>query len=138
MCQAQPGPRCYNDSNKKLVKLNAKLTKAEGELADAQKQLAAAARKSDFNAYSKLRKTVSVLEEKAETLRTTCRHTQRDVDSTLTGRKAIESAIQTAASKQELDQLDIRRRTAEALRFNREHALALQERAYVPAIRFAS
>jgi len=137
MCQALPGPRCFNDSSKKLTKQNAKLNKAESELSGAQNKLAAAARKSDFNGYAKLRKEVSVKESRVNELRTHCRHTQRDVDSTLTGRKEIEQAMNTATTKREIKELDIRRRTAEALRFNREHALALKERGYVPAIRFA-
>ena len=138
MCQALPGPRCFNDSSKKLTKQHEKLNKAEGDLQAAQKQLAVVARKQDITAYSKIRKTVTVLEDKVNTMRVECRHTQRDVDSTLTGRKALETSTLSAGTKAELDELDIRRRTAEALRFNREHALALKERGYVPAIRFAS
>lgn len=137
MCQAWPGPRCYNDSNKKLNKISVKLDAARGELGAAQKTLALAARKSDFNAYSKLRKQTADLQKKVETLEVAHRHTQRDVDSTLTGRKELDSAMRNASSKAELDLLDVRRRTAESLRFNREHALELEKSGYVPAIRFA-
>lgn len=138
MCQASPGPRCFNDSNKRMAKLNAKLEKTQADLDVARKGLDDAAKASNFNAYSKAKKQVTLLEKKVEQVSTDIRHTQRDIDSTLTGRKAIEKAMASASTKSELNALDIRRRTAEALRFNREHALALKENGQVPAIRFAS
>jgi hypothetical protein len=138
MCQAG-GVRCYNDSSKKLTKITEKLTKANSELAAAQKMLSAAAKgnKPDFNTYAKIRKTTGVLEKKIEVLKTDLRYTQRDVDSTLTGRKLIEEEIKNASSSSELDTLDIRRRTAEGIRYNRSHAFDLKKSGYVPAIRFA-
>ena len=137
MCQKN-GIRCYNDSHKKVVKLTQKLGVAETNLKVAKNQLASAARKSDFNAFSKVRKNVTACEEKVATLTTAIRHTQRDVDSTLTGRRELEAAMAKAETKAEMDALDVRRRTGEAVRFTREHALSLTERNYVPPIRFAS
>jgi len=126
MCQKN-GARCYNDSSKKLGKIQAKLTSAKSELAAAQK--------SDFRAYSKHRNTVASLEKKVEGLATSLRHTQRDVDSTRTGRKLLAEQIYNAKTPEQLRELDVRRRTAEGIRFSREHAGELIESGYQPAIR---
>lgn len=138
MCQLSPGPRCHNDSIKKLDKLKVKLVDAETALQGAHANLSAAERSKDFNLYSKSRKAVSALEVKVEGLISEVRYTQRDVDSTLTGRKHLDEAVTKATTKSELKELDIRRRTGESIRYAREHALQLKQSGYVPAIRFNS
>jgi len=134
MCQKN-GARCYNDSSKKLGKIQAKLTSAKSELAAAQKSQTIAGSKADFRAYSKHRNTVASLEKKVEGLATSLRHTQRDVDSTRTGRKLLAEQIYNAKTPEQLRELDVRRRTAEGIRFSREHAGELIESGYQPAIR---
>jgi chromosome segregation ATPase len=137
MCQPH-GARCYNDSSKKLDKINAKLTTARGELAAAKKAMDDSARKSDFRSYAQTRKQFDNLQKKVETYETDVRHTQRDVDSTRTGRKLLTEATKNARTKEELKALDIRRRTAETIRFSREHAGELKQSGYQSPIRFAS
>lgn len=136
MCQAG-GVRCYNDSSKKLNKINTKLNSARAELDVAKKTMTASARKSDFNGYAKVRKQVETLQKKVEVLETDHRYVQRDVDGTLTGRKLLEKEYSVAKTASELEALDIRRRTADSLRYNREHAFQLIKTGYVPAIRFS-
>jgi chromosome segregation ATPase len=137
MCQPH-GARCYNDSSKKLDKINAKLTTARGELSAAQGVLADSARKSDFRSYAKTRKQIDGLQKKVDSYETDLRHTQRDVDSTRTGRKMLAEEIKNARTKEDLKALDVRRRTAEGIRFSREHAGELKKSGYQSPIRFAS
>lgn len=136
MCQASPGPRCFNDSNKRMVKLQSKLSNYETELNSARKELIRVAKTQDFTGFSKIRGKVNVLEGKVNKYQTEIRHTQRDIDSTLSGRKVLEEAMKQARTKSELDALEVRRRTSDALRFNREHALDLKKSGFVPPIRF--
>lgn len=139
MCQSH-GTRCYNDSNKKLVKLTAKLVSAQSELTLAQKQLIAASRKSDFdfNQYAKLRKSITAFTAKKVKLQEDVCHVQRDVDGTLTGRKQLEQLRLSATTKKEIDELDVRRRTASSNRLARERSRVIFENGYTPAIRFAA
>lgn len=137
MCQKN-GARCYNDSSKKLNKLTDKLNAANSELAAAQKALSVAGRKTDFRAFSKFKKQISNLEKKQEELTTEIRHTQRDVDSTRTGRKLLAEEIYNAKTPEKQRELDIRRRTAEGIRCAREHAGELAESGYQPAIRLVA
>ncbi len=136
MCYESPGPRCYNDSNKTLIKKQAKLDHIKSEIRDAEKLLEDAAKKSNFTEFAKLRKTINVLNAKKFELETDIRYTQRDVDSTKTGMKMLDDQMAEATSKSELKVLDNRRKAAQGLRYAREHALQLKKSGLVPVINF--
>lgn len=138
MCQASPGPRCFNDSSKRVTTLTKKLSVINLQVAKAEETLTIAASKKDFTAYANARKNVTELKDKATELSTKIRHTQRDIDSTLTGRRALDSALSEATTSSEIREIEQRQRAGEAIRFSREHALMLKQEGRLPAIKFAS
>lgn len=138
MCQASPGPRCFNDSSKRVATLSNKLSNVSDQIRSAKTEMNKAATAKDFNAYAAARKNVTELETKATVLTTQIRHTQRDIDSTLTGRRQLDSELASATTSSAIKSIEQRQRAGDAIRFSREHALMLKQEARMPAIKFAS
>jgi chromosome segregation ATPase len=136
MCYESPGPRCYNDSNKKLIRLTAKLDLTAKEIKQAEKLLSEHASKNNYNGYEKVRRTLNSLKARHESLETEVRYVQRDLDSTKTGMKKLEQEIAQATTKSAIKKLDDRRRAAKGLRYQREHALELKKSGATPVINF--
>lgn len=135
MCQAKPGPRCYADSSKRLKTLSARVSKAEQKLDAARTAMTEAGRREDFAAYAKAKKAAETAEKAVAPLRAELRHTQRDVDSTKTGRRHLDEKIQSATSKTELTALENRKAAGEILYAWRENALSHAQDGYQPVIR---
>jgi hypothetical protein len=138
MCQAAPGPRCYNDTSKVLRTRSNKIASLDAKLVDANKALAAAMSSSmNFTAYGRASKSVKDLTAKRDALVTERRHDRRDAYGTKTGAKKLAQRIKNASTETEAESLRKLGVQAEALRFSREHALSRKREGYVPAIRFA-
>lgn len=138
MCQAKPGPRCYADSSKRLKTLAARVETAEGKRDAAVSKMKDASRARDLVAFSKARREKERAEKALKPLRDELRHTQRDVDSTKTGRRELDDQILEASSKDELKTLENRKAAAELLYAWRENALQIKQEGYQPVIRIAS
>jgi hypothetical protein len=137
MCQAAPGPRCFNDTSKVLRTRTSKITVTREKLAGANAALESAMRDSNFASYARCRKNVSDLDSKLSELITIRRYDRRDAYGTKTGSKKLAQRIQNASTDVEAEALRRLAVQAEALRFSREHALAKKRAGYVPVIRFA-
>lgn len=138
MCQAKPGPRCYADSSKKLNTLAARVTAAEEKRDAAKKSMLTASRNKDLTAFSKARREHDRAEKALVPLKDEFRHTQRDVDSTKTGKRLLEAQMLEASSKTELSALENRKAASELLHSWRVTAAGYVADGYQPAIRFAA
>lgn len=136
MCQAAPGPRCYYDTSKVLRTRQGKIDATRVKLTAASSSLEKAMQKSDFSAYSRHKQTVEKLSLHLKDLITTRRYDRRDAYGTKTGAKKLALRIKNAPTDIEAEQLRKLAVQAEALRFSREHALAMKKAGYVPAIRW--
>lgn len=136
MCYESPGPRCFNDSNKKLIKIQAKLERVERDNETANKLLASHAQDGNYAEFARVRKTISTLESRKRDFEVEIRYVQRDVDSTMTGMKKLEEDMKQANTKSEIVSLDNRRRAAQGLRYQRDHALKIKKSGAPPAINF--
>jgi chromosome segregation ATPase len=124
MCQAQPGPRCYNDSSRKLGQLEKRIAKYVGERDDLDKRLAKAVSENKTSEAKKLSESRTKIINRLEAVSTELRHTQRDVDGTLTGRRHLTDEISKASDPNTITELETRLKTGQGQRFAREHALA--------------
>lgn len=123
MCQASPGPRCFNDSNKRLGKLKTHVESLSSELTRVNEALTVATKAGNASEVKKLSDRKVVVSGKLNSLTIEVRHTQRDVDGTLTGRKELAAALESARDVKVINELQVRLRAGAALRMARESAL---------------
>lgn len=125
MCQAAPGPRCYNDSNRKLSQLEnrGKKLKKDIETIDAAIKTASGSEGVKLSQIRKLTEQKKALASRLTSIETEYRHTQRDVDGTLTGRRVLQEQINKTNDPNKVEALEVRLRAGAALRFARETAL---------------
>lgn len=135
MCQADPGPRCYADSSKRLSRVEQKLERVSVSLAACNADMSAAASKKDFTGYAKAKKRADGFKAQAFDLQRKVLYIQRDVDGTKTGARMLRESMATASSAEELRALQNREKAAGALRYGRTHALNRIQSGYKPLMR---
>lgn len=123
MCQAAPGPRCYNDSSRKLSQLKNRVIKLKDENTKLELAISSAQAANNSSEVKKLTDRKSMLTSKVTGLETEIRHVQRDVDGTLTGRRHLQDELETARDPKAIREIEIRLRAGAALRHARETAL---------------
>jgi regulator of replication initiation timing len=137
MCQAQPGPRCYNDSSRRLGQLEKRVGKYVAECDDLEKSISKAVSENKASEVKKLSERKTAVTNRLETVKTELRHTQRDVDGTLTGRRKLNDEIASASDPALITELETRLKTGQGQRFAREHALERLNSGKPAPIRFA-
>lgn len=135
MCQPSPGPRCFKDSSVKLSKLQDKAATISARNAEVQAKLDDARKSGNAREVQKLSTTLKEGTARYEDLEKQIRHTQRDVDGTRTGQRALKEQLEEAGNTPEARELIARLHAAEALRFARTHALELANSGRPPMIR---
>lgn len=135
MCQADPGPRCYADSSKRLARTEVKLTRVSASLASCNAEMTAAASKKDFTGYAKAKKRADGFKAQVADLEHKVLSIQRDVDGTKTGARLLKEAMANATSNEELRSLQNREKAAGSRRLGRTHALYRIQSDYKPLMR---
>jgi hypothetical protein len=138
MCQISPGPRCWSDSNATARSLTKRLTRAEKDLEANRSAAKNAAGAQDFARFARLRKAEEKLVVKVNDLRREVRHNQRDIDGTKTGLRNLDAMIATCDNADHVRELENRKAQAEALRFQRAHALETKTANRLPVLRIAA
>lgn len=137
MCQPSPGPRCFKDSSVKLSKLQDKAATISARNAEVEAKLTDARKSGNAREVQRLSTALHEGKQREESLNTQIRHTQRDVDGTRTGQRALQQEIEETADSTKVRELQARLSASEALRFARKHALELATSGRPPMIRIA-
>lgn len=138
MCQAAPGPRCFNDSSRKLKQLVNRRDKISKEITVANTALIEAHNSgAKASEIKKLMEHKRVLVSRLEAVELEVRHTQRDVDGTLTGRRNLMDELEKTHDPKAIENLEVRLRAGAALRLARETALEYASSGRPAPIRFA-
>lgn len=137
MCQPSPGPRCFKDSSVKLSRLQDKASLLRSRNAEVASKLGEARKAGNAREVSRLSAALHDGEQRVNGLETQIRHTQRDVDGTRTGQRALQSELEATDDAVKAKEIQARLSASEALRVARKHALDIATSGRPPMIRIA-